>query len=172
MKVLLTGKPGIGKTTVVKKVVEKLKDKVIGFWTEDIRDRTGRRTGFKIITTEGDETILASVYMMDTPYTVGRYSVDINSFEKTVIPVLEKALRSEKIVVIDEIGKMELFSKRFENLIREIFDKKDKILATVPVKNVHPLVKELKERHDCLLIEVNLSNRNSLPEKIIELLNK
>ena len=172
MKVLLTGKPGIGKTTVVKKVVEKLKDSVIGFWTEDIRDRTGRRTGFKVITTEGEEVVLASVYMLNTPYTVGRYGVDIDSFEKVVIPVLKKALKVEKVTVIDEIGKMELFSKRFENLVREIFDKKDKILATVPVKNVHPLVKELKERQDCFLIEVTLSNRNSLPEKIIELLNR
>ncbi len=172
MKILLTGKPGVGKTTVVKKVVQKLKDKVIGFWTEDIRDKLNRRTGFKIVTTEGTEAILASKYLFETPYKVGSYYVDVKTFEKVVIPVLEKALKEDKVVVIDEIGKMELFSKRFISVVEEIFEKKEKILATVPIKDVHPLVKKLKERKDVLLIEVTFSNRNYLPEKIIQLLEK
>ncbi len=172
MKILLTGKPGVGKTTVVKKVVQKLKDKVIGFWTEDIRDKLNRRTGFKIVTTEGTEAILASKYLFETPYKVGSYYVDVETFEKVVIPVLEKALKEDKTVVIDEIGKMELFSKRFISVVEEIFEKKEKILATVPIKDVHPFVKKVKERKDVLLIEVTLSNRNYLPEKIIQMLEK
>lgn len=172
MKILLTGKPGVGKTTVVKKVVQKLKDKVIGFWTEDIRDKLNKRTGFKIVTTEGTEAILASKYLFETPYKVGSYYVDVETFEKVVIPVLEKALKEDKTVVIDEIGKMELFSKRFISVVEEIFEKKEKILATVPIKDVHPFVKKVKERKDVLLIEVTLSNRNYLPEKIIQMLEK
>lgn len=172
MKILLTGKPGVGKTTVVKKVVQKLKDKVIGFWTEDIRDKLNKRTGFKIVTTEGTEAILASKYLFETPYKVGSYYVDIETFEKIVIPVLKKALKEDKTVVIDEIGKMELFSKRFISVVEEIFEKKEKILATVPIKDVHPFVKKVKERKDVLLIEVTLSNRNYLPEKIIQMLEK
>ena len=172
MKILLTGKPGVGKTTVVKKVVQKLKDKVIGFWTEDIRDKLNKRTGFKIVTTEGTEGILASKYLFETPYKVGSYYVDVETFEKVVIPVLEKALKEDKTVVIDEIGKMELFSKRFISVVEEIFEKKEKILATVPIKDVHPFVKKVKERKDVLLIEVTLSNRNYLPEKIIQMLEK
>ncbi|NPA53964.1 MAG: NTPase [Aquificae bacterium] len=170
MKILLTGKPGIGKTTVVKKVAQALKDNVIGFWTEDFRDKHGKRLGFKVITTEGKEAILASKLFFDAPFKVGSYGVDIKAFEDVVIPVLEKALKENKIVVIDEIGKMELFSEKFLSLVKEIFNKKDKILATVPIKNIHPFVKELKERKDVLLIEVSLSNRNQLPEKIIQLL--
>ncbi len=172
MKILLTGKPGVGKTTVVKKVVQKLKDKVIGFWTEDIRDKLNKRTGFKIVTTEGTEAILASKYLFETPYKVGSYYVDVETFEKIVIPVLEKALKEDKTVVIDEIGKMELFSKRFISVVEEIFEKKEKILATVPIKDIHPFVKKVKERKDVLLIEVTLSNRNYLPEKIIQMLEK
>ncbi len=172
MKILLTGKPGVGKTTVVKKVVQKLKDKVIGFWTEDIRDKLNKRTGFKIVTTEGTEGILASKYLFETPYKVGSYYVDVEMFEKVVIPVLEKALKENKTVVIDEIGKMELFSKSFISVVEEIFEKKEKILATVPIKDVHPFVKKLKKRKDILLIEVTFSNRNYLPEKIIQLLEK
>ena len=172
MKILLTGKPGVGKTTVVKKVVQKLKDKVIGFWTEDIRDKLNKRTGFKIVTTEGTEAILASKYLFETPYKVGSYYVDVETFEKIVIPVLEKALKEDKTVVIDEIGKMELFSKRFTSVVEEIFEKKEKILATVPIKDIHPFVKKVKERKDVLLIEVTLSNRNYLPEKIIQMLEK
>ncbi len=171
MKILLTGKPGIGKTTVVKKVYAFLGEKASGFWTEEIRDKTGKRIGFKIITTEKKECILASKYI-DTHYRVSSYSVDINCIEKTAVPVLEKAILEDKIVLIDEIGKMELFSLRFLNIVKDIFEKKHSILATVPIKNIHPFVKELKNRKDILLIEVTYSNRDNLPEKIIHLLNR
>ncbi len=169
MKILLTGKPGIGKTTVVKKVISKLKEDVVGFWTEDFRDKKGKRIGFKVKTTDGREAVLASKYFFDKKYTVGSYGVDVEAFEKVVIPVLEKALKDNKIVVIDEIGKMELLSDKFLVLVKKIFSEKDQILATVPLKNVHPFVKELKERKDILLIEVSYTNREILPEKIIQI---
>ena len=153
-------------------MVQKLGDKAIGFWTEDIRNKLSKRIGFKIVTTEGKEGILASKYLFETPYKVGSYYVDVETFEELVIPILEKALNENKVVVIDEIGKMELFSKKFISLVEEIFDKKDKILATVPIKDVHLFVKKLKERKDIMLIEVTFSNRNYLPEKIIQLLEK
>ncbi len=173
-KIVLTGKPGIGKTTVVKKVAEKLKENAIGFWTEEFRDeKTGRRLGFKIITTEGKEAILASKLFFYAKNRVGSYGVDVHSFEETVLPVLERGLKEDKILIIDEIGKMELFSKKFAALIKKLFEDKNKtILATVPVKNVDPLIKWIKTKPDVILINVDYTNRNFLPEEIYNLLSK
>ncbi len=61
MKIFLTGKPGVGKTTIVKKFVGSFKDTTIGFWTEEVRDKTTyQRMGFKIIDTFGNESGFAS----------------------------------------------------------------------------------------------------------------
>jgi nucleoside-triphosphatase len=81
MKIFLTRKPSIDKTTVVKKLLSLLKDKAIGFWTEEFRDpETNKRLGFKVITTEGETAILAS-RSLNSPFKVGSYGVNIKDFE-------------------------------------------------------------------------------------------
>ncbi|SNZ08196.1 nucleoside-triphosphatase [Persephonella hydrogeniphila] len=171
MKIVITGKPGIGKTTVVKKVAGELGKKAIGFYTEEYRDKKGKREGFKIKTLYGEEGILASK-KLDSPYRVGSYGVNINKFEKVVIPVLEEALNGNKVVIIDEIGKMELFSEKFIRLVKKLFSSDRDIIATVPVKNVHPVVKWIKDRPDIILIHLDYSNRDKVPEEILKLMEK
>jgi len=114
MIISLTGRPGIGKTTAIKRIIEKLKDRAVGFYTEEIRHpETKKRLGFKVITTDGNEGILAEKFK-PSKFKVGSYGVNVEDFENLVIPVLEKAFKErDKIIVIDEIGKMELFSDKF-----------------------------------------------------------
>ncbi len=170
MKVLITGKPGIGKTTVIKRIASNLKDKALGFWTEEIRDKNGKRIGFEVITTDGKNSILAKKGLHSN-YSVGLYGVDIEVFEKTVLPVLEEAKKKENVVIIDEIGKMELFSEKFLKAVKELFeDNKKTIIATIPVKNVHPFVKYLRENFP--VIEVSYSNRDVLPNQILKYMEK
>ncbi|WP_457642119.1 NTPase [Persephonella sp.] len=173
MKIVLTGKPGIGKTTVIKKVMNFLGEQAVGFYTEDYRDKTGKRKGFKIITSDGNEEILADK-SIKSKYRVGSYGVNLEGFEKIVIPILEKVLKDrERILIIDEIGKMELFSEKFVRLIKKIFDDKYRtIVATVPVKDVHPVVGWIKKLPDAVLIEVIYENRDKLSGKIVELLSQ
>jgi len=170
-KILLTGKPGIGKTTVIKKVLQMLGDKAIGFYTEDYRDlKNHKRKGFKVITYDGKEGILADVDFK-SDYRVGKYGVNIKQFERLAIPILEKALKEkDKIVVIDEIGKMEFFSEKFKNLIKQIIeDPEKKVIATISKKDFHPLIKEIKNLPDVELIEVTWENRDILPQEIISI---
>ncbi|MCS7203479.1 MAG: NTPase [Thermodesulfovibrio sp.] len=172
MKIFLTGRPGIGKTTVIKKVVELLKDKAVGFWTEEFRDlKTNSREGFKIITTDGRVLIFASK-KLNSPYKVGLYGVNIEGFEQTVIPFLEKAINQKnRIVVIDEIGKMELFSDKFVNLVRKIvFNIDYNIIATIPIKDVHPVVASIRRLKIGNLIEVNLENRITIHSYVYRLI--
>ena len=49
----MTGKPGVGKTTVIKKIIEKYKKNIGGFYTEEIREK-GHRVGFRIKKTAGE----------------------------------------------------------------------------------------------------------------------
>ncbi len=173
MKVIVTGEPGVGKTTLVKRVVEGLGDRAIGFWTEEVRDpRTKRRMGFKVVTTDGKEALFASK-RFTSKHLVGSYGVNVRKFEELVLPVLERALRSPKgkVVIIDEVGKMELFSKRFRELVRKLAENpKVNLVATIPIRDVHPLVKELRRLPDAVVIELRRSNREGMHEEVLKLL--
>ncbi len=173
MKIFITGAPGIGKTTLIKKMVEKLRDRAVGFWTEEVRDRkTKKRTGFKVITTEGRQTLFASK-TFTSKHLVGSYGVNVKRFEDVVLPLLEKARKEDrgKVIIIDEIGKMELFSKRFRDLVREIvYDPKTTVVATIPIRDVHPLVREIRRLPGAVLIELTKSNREGMEEEILKLL--
>jgi len=104
---VISGKGGVGKTTVVKKVANQLLDRAGGFYTEEIREK-GIRKGFLMRTLWGESSILAHVNIKG-PFRVGRYGVNVDAFERIVVSCLETALKGDKIIIIDEIGKMELF---------------------------------------------------------------
>jgi nucleoside-triphosphatase len=175
-KVLITGEPGSGKTTAIKKIVEKLgKDRAIGFWTEEVRDsKTKKRTGFRIVTTEGQKRIFASKFFTSKKL-VGSYGVNVKYFEDIAIPILEKALKEtrkdrKKVIVIDEIGKMELFSKPFRELVREIFyDDRVNVVATIPIRDVHKVVSEIRRLPGVIHIHLDKNNRDFIPDEVVQL---
>jgi len=112
MRLLLTGSPGIGKTTVIHAVLRRLEEvKCAGFYTEEKR-HAGQRVGFKIITLDGQEGTLASIGRKEP--TVGRYSIHVAEFERLVLPHLDLEITPADLYVIDEIGKMELLSQNSE----------------------------------------------------------
>jgi Predicted nucleotide kinase len=173
MKIILTGEPGIGKTTLIKKLLQRLGDRAIGFWTEEVRDpKTKKRTGFKVISTGGDVQLFASKFFT-SKHLVGSYGVNTARFESVALPILEKAKELKDIyIVMDEIGKMELFSAGFRELVKEIlFNQKYKVIATIPIRDVHPLVKDIRRLQGAVVVEVNKENRDLLVEEILKLLD-
>ncbi|MCX8164680.1 MAG: NTPase [Aquificaceae bacterium] len=173
MKIVLTGPPGIGKTTIIKKLVKALGNRALGFWTEEVRDqKTKERVGFKVVTTEGKSLIFASKRYA-SKHLVGSYGVKVERFEDIVLPVLQKALRENKLVVIDEVGKMELFSKPFKTIVRElVHDPKKSLMLTIPIRDVDPLVGEIRRLVGAVIVEVTKDNRDSLPEDLLSLLDR
>jgi len=165
MNILLTGNPRVGKTTIIKKVVENLKD-VGGFYTEEIRD--GYRKGFRIITLDGKEGILAHVDIKRR-YRVGKYGVNIEDLENIAVKSVEKGLDRD-IIVIDEIGKMELFSEKFRNTLEKALDT-GKVLGTI-MKKSNYFADKVKNRKDVKVLLVEESNRDVLVEEIKEILNQ
>src|SRR6266568_4558929 len=92
-KVLLTGRPGCGKTTLIKRVVSNLARRAGGFYTEEIRE--GRtRAGFKIVTLDGEEAVFAHVDLK-TPEHVGKYGLDLSALERIGVGAVHQALHSK-----------------------------------------------------------------------------
>jgi nucleoside-triphosphatase len=164
---LITGRPGVGKTTLATKVVMTSSLVPKGFYTEEIRV-AGDRKGFKIKTFGGKEGILAHVEYKGK-HRVGKYGVDVESFESIVLPELEEALRGSQIIVIDEIGKMELFSKRFKEMVIKALDSPYPLLGVIK-EHGEGFVQEIKTRPDVRLFTLTMANRDSLLQEILSVL--
>jgi len=158
--ILICGKPGIGKTTLIKKIAENLREKATGFYSEEIR-RENKRVGFKIKTLKGKEGILSHINYK-SPYRVGKYKVNLKEFEEIAIPSIEKGIKMGKIIIIDEIGKMELYSKKFCQIVMQALDSSSRTIATIPVYK-NEFLEKIKQRKDVEIIQITGENR----EKII-----
>ena len=157
-RILLTGLPGSGKSTLVKKVVASLRRPTTGFITEEIREK-GRRTGFSIVTLDGRKGILAHEKLKSS-CRVGRYGVSMEDLEKIAIPSMIPETSAD-LVVIDEIGKMECFSSLFKKKVTEILDTHPYVLGTIALKG-NAFIEKIKNRNDVDLIPVTPENRNLL----------
>jgi nucleoside-triphosphatase len=163
-KTLITGKPGVGKTTLVQKIIERMRPAgMAGFCTSEIR-HSGSRVGFELKGLNGKRRVLAHVEI-DSRDRVGRYGVDTKGFEEflEILNLLDPAV---ELIVIDEIGKMELFSKRFENLVRDVMSSDKQVLASIALKG-NEFIRKIKQRKDVRLFEVTHANRDRLPESIV-----
>ena len=129
MKIFLTGRPGSGKTTVVKNFIEKFPGKVCGFLTPEIRE-SGKRTGFLLkLIPSGEELVFASTQKISS-VKFGKYYLNLENLDKA-IEKISANLRECEVVAIDEIGKMEMFSPKFKEFIRELLKKDINLLAVV-----------------------------------------
>jgi len=163
--VLVTGLPGVGKTTLIKKLSKALTYlHPVGFYTEEIREG-GERKGFELVSLEGKRGLLSHKHI-ESPYKVGHYGVDIKGFEDFLDSVSFFSPFT-RLMIIDEIGKMECFSDQFKRLLREALDSEKWIIATIAFKG-SGLIAEVKERQDIKLFEVTKGNRDSLFSEILK----
>ncbi|MBA7640035.1 Nucleoside-triphosphatase THEP1 [subsurface metagenome] len=160
---LLTGRPGTGKTSLIKQVVAGMRDKAGGFYTEEIRSG-GERQGFRLVTLDGQEAILAHINI-HSPYRVSRYGVDIDSLDRVGVSALNQAVKEQRLVVIDEIGKMELFSTNFRKAVMQIINSGNKVLGTI-MSSPNPWVDAIKHQPQVMLITVTRTNHHRVLEEL------
>jgi len=167
--ILLTGLPGVGKTTLIRRLSEELKNlHPAGFYTEEIRQESFRK-GFELISLDGKKGLLSHVEIK-SPYRVGKYKVDVKGFEGFLDSIAFFAPET-KLIIIDEIGKMECLSPEFKRLIKEILDSEKIVIATIAFKG-SGLIEEIKKRNDVKLFEITEKNRDSLLSEIFSYLKK
>jgi nucleoside-triphosphatase len=165
---LLTGAPGIGKTTVIIKIIEDLKEEGVsvgGMISKEAREGS-TRVGFELIDLiNGKHGWLAHINQKRGPQ-VGKYRVNMGDLEnigaKTIVEAIEKC----SVVVIDEIGPMELYSEKFKTAVRQALESRKPVLAVVHAKARDPLITEAKQREDAELFVVTAANRNNLPQQL------
>lgn len=164
-KILVEGRPGIGKTTLVKAVVGRLQRvgiEVCGFTTGEIRI-AGRRVGFAVEPIGAVPEVLAHVDLIGPPR-VGKYGVDLGAFERVTLPALQEP---GDVVVIDELGKMELASTLFVDAVHGLLAGDRPVLASVHAHR-HPVTDRIKQDPGVEVLPVTMSNRDELVGQIVE----
>ncbi|MFQ6038534.1 MAG: nucleoside-triphosphatase [Candidatus Aminicenantales bacterium] len=151
---LITGPPRCGKTTLIKTLLQQpgMLRKSRGFYTEEVRE-AGKRSGFRIITIpEGQSGFLARK-RWPSPHRVGAYGVDVKALEALGCSEIARGIEERKIVIIDEIGKMEFVSNAFRKALLEALDSAQSVLATI-MQRPHPLADMIKRRKDVRLLSL------------------
>ncbi|MBN2187486.1 MAG: NTPase [Dehalococcoidia bacterium] len=162
---LLTGKPGTGKTAIIREAVTKTKVKAGGFYTEEIRVG-GIRQGFRIVTIDGQEAVLAHVNI-SSPYQVSKYKVDIDNLNRLGVSALRQALEASDLIVVDEIGKMELLSPQFRKVVLQAIESGKRVLGTIML-NSHPFADEVKRHPEVKTLMVTRANHSEALKEVLE----
>jgi len=161
---LLTGKPGTGKTSLIKQAVAAMRGRAGGFYTEEIRSKEIRQ-GFKLVTLDGRSATLAHVNI-HSPYRVSKYGVDIDNLEQIGVPALYRAAEECDLVVVDEIGKMELFSAGFREAILQVIDSGKRVLGTI-MFNTNPWTNAIKLKPQVNLITLTRASYSQTLEEVL-----
>ena len=170
MKIAVTGHPGAGKTTLVERVLAAVPLRAGGMITKEIR-KVGRRVGFAVIdVATGEEGVLAHIHREEGPR-LGRYRVNLADLEGIGAAAIERAIRECDLVVVDEVGPMELKSPRFISAVTRALEQAKNLLVTVHRASNHHLAYRI--RHECdLLIRLTAGNREEKTREVIELLSR
>ena len=165
--VLLTGRPGVGKTTIIRDIVEQLGDAAGGFYTAEIRER-GCRRGFRIVTLDGKQGILSHVDI-EGPPRVGKYGVNLKDLEEIGVAALLRAENEGAWIVVDEIGKMELHSQSFRNAVMTAVEGDSMVVGTV-LKSRNRWADNLKGLPQVTVLEVTEANRDQMAQRVLSML--
>jgi nucleoside-triphosphatase len=174
----ITGKPGIGKTTILLNVANELKNegyRIGGMLSREVR-KDGVRIGFEITDfATGQKGWLAHINQPSGPQ-VSKYRVNLQDLDQIGVNAIRNALKDAQVIVIDEIGPMELFSKAFQQVVKDAADSQKLVIGVIHQRARNPIINSIKERSDAEISEATIENRqrlhNILIEKSVQFLNE
>lgn len=163
MNIIITGKPGTGKTTLIKRIKNHLEEKgarIGGIFTPEIREGK-KRTGFEMVDIMTSEKGILAKRGGPGPR-VGSYGVNLETIKRVGIPSIEKAIRSADYILIDEVAPMELKNPQFMIKVEEALSSDKTVIAAFH----RGLIQNIKDREDLQIFEINPKNREIIYEKI------
>ena len=155
--ILVTGPPRSGKSTLIEKVVQRISRPATGFFTQELREK-GRRVGFSITTLEGKTGVLAHQSIRST-FRVGKYGVNLEDLDQIAVPSMLPSTLNQ-IVVVDEIGKMECFSRLFKETLIKVLSSDNLVIGSVAIKGDR-FIQSIKKRDDVSLVSISQNTRDS-----------
>jgi nucleoside-triphosphatase len=174
--ILLTGRPRTGKTTIIKKFVRICPVSMGGFFTREIREH-GMRVGFTIEAIRSwdqeyqddsgkkYQAVMAHVNSR-SPYRVGKYGVNTSAIDEVGITALRQGMKRSKLIIIDEIGRMEMYSSLFQKEVNNVLDSSLPVLGVIQMKP-NPFLDSVRQRDDVTVIQVTPDNREELPGRLL-----
>ena len=172
IKIGITGLPNSGKTQALIKVIEMLEEEewvVGGVLTAPIVKKK-RRVGFHIINWMTKEKGVLAHIDFDSKIVVGRYKVDLEALDRVGVKAIEDAIEEAEIIIIDEVGKMEVESNSFVESVKKALEEDKPTILTLHKKSRNPLLQDIRRRDDVRILEVTPVNRNLLPYKIMNIM--
>ncbi len=163
MKILLTGYPRVGKSTLVEQAIINYRGTTCGILTRQLLNADGERIGFESVNFAGEAKLIAHVTDIDSQFMVGnKYHVSLDAIDNFVVPELLKCSgEAASLTIVDEIGRMQAFSKEFLQAVRTLLQSDSYFLGTI-VYDPEPWSIEFKENTDVILITVTEENRDLL----------
>jgi nucleoside-triphosphatase len=160
---LLTGRPGVGKTTALRAAAQKLTPlHLVGFYTEEVRANR-ERLGFRLVSFGGEDAIIAHVNL--PPPRVSKYGVDVATIDRFAAALGQSRARSP-VYLVDEIGKMECLSEAFVDAVSRLLESRRPLVATVAQRG-GGFIDEVKHRRDVELWHVTPTTRDVLPDRVV-----
>ena len=174
-KIGITGLPTVGKTEALIKIATRLeKDFVVGGMITKTIEENGERIGFKVIDWRRHTEKIFAHINLDSIHRLGRYNIDLKALEEIGVTAIEESVKDEKveIIVIDEVGKMELLSKKFRKAVKDALDSDKPVLLTLHKKSRDSLLQDIRNMDNVRILEITPINRNLLPYKIEKILKE
>jgi len=163
---LITGVPGVGKTSLILSALEKFPGiRAGGFYTREVREE-GERVGFMIVTLDGYKAPLAWVGL-PSQIRVSKYGVALENVNGIAVEALMRALQEADIIIVDEIGKMECASHRFREAVLWVLDSPKPALGVVQLKS-SPFTDSIKVRQDTEVLKLARGNAEQVRGKVEE----
>ena len=169
----VTGRPGVGKTTLIERVLGVLDVDAGGFYTRELLE-DGRRVGFSIVGLHGERGVLAHVDH-EGSFRVGKYGVNCEDLERVGVRAIDEAVKRSRLIVMDEIGRMELCSQAFQEAVGRALDSPRPVFGTIQDRS-NAFLDSVRARTDVKILRVSTGNRECLVpvlrDLILELLGE
>ncbi len=162
--ILVTGPPGSGKSTLIEKATSQIQGPKTGFFTREIREGT-KRIGFSITTLDGKIGVLAH-RGTKSRFKVGGYGVNLSDLDQIAVPSMLPS-KPDEIVIIDEIGKMECFSRLFKKTLIMLLNSEHQVIGSIAIKGDN-FIQNIKKRNDVQLIRISESTRDPALALLLE----